>query len=700
MGSFPTFKATSKTPQLSKKPMLRKTVFKTVEKRLQSTQSLLNCEAIKQKFNFKTTQSTIQLALSDFTSSDKRVCLNGWIESKPKKIGKKLIFGKLRDTNGDLIQIIDTDGIFLKNSNTEDCIQIEGFLKEKHLKNQDSGKKEYEISLEHLQVLNHANKTPSQLRELLNASSAQLTNSSSSISFPQEYRYLQLRTKKYQEIIKKRYQANKSVRSVLDQHGFTEIETPLLFKSTPEGAREFLVPTRSTEPVASSKDGKTANPLFYALPQSPQQYKQLLMASGVHRYFQIAKCFRDEDLRSDRQPEFTQVDMELSFANADQVMNVVSDVVLSTWKAVTGEHLCTIGPLSKKKIVKCANKDLTKMTYQEVMTKYGIDKPDMRFVDLDFVNLKEFGVSSYAHPKFPVFEVLVLRKAFVNNEELDKWKSLLTDSNEYNNRRPHFIPINSKKDSQEWFNHIPQINVENPTLLNKFLKLQEGDILLGCDRESDLLVFENPTPLGRARQLITSSEVGCKKYKTTDAPVGIWVVEFPLFTPVSKDVKTATATEPQLYPEYEPHKYSATHHPFTMCKPGHLAALLSDSSNVEVILKCKSLHYDLVVNGVELGGGSVRVHDPVLQKMIFTKFLNVHDDKLFKHLLDAFEMGCPPHAGFAIGFDRMCAMMLGLDSIRDVIAFPKSVTGQDLVVGSPTVCKKEQLQEYNIRANN
>ncbi|KAL6945029.1 hypothetical protein ACO0QE_002472 [Hanseniaspora vineae] len=684
--------------------MLRKTVSQTVVKRLQSLQSPINSEAIKQKFQFKNSQSTIQQALSKFTSSNGRVCLNGWIDNKPKKIGKKLIFGKFRDTNGDLIQIVDTDGIFLKNSNTEDCIQIEGFLKEKHSKTEISQTKEYEINLEHLQLLNRANKTPSQLKDLLDASSAEPKSSSISTSFPQEYRYLQLRTKKFQEIIKKRYLANKSVRSILDEHGFTEVETPLLFKSTPEGAREFLVPTRST---TTSGKTKPAQPLFYALPQSPQQYKQLLMASGVYRYFQIAKCFRDEDLRSDRQPEFTQIDMELSFANADQVMGVVSDVVLNTWKAVTGEHLGTIGPLSKKKIIKATNvgeasdskTGLTKMTYQEVMTKYGIDKPDMRFVDLEFVNLKEFGVSSYAHSKFPVFEVLVLRKAFTNDEELSKWKSLLNDANEYNNRKPHFVPIKTSKDSQEWFNHIPQISVENPTLVNKFLRLQEGDILLGCDRESDQLVFENPTPLGRARQLITSSEIGCKKFKAAKAPVGIWVVEFPLFTPIVKDADSASADKHHMYPEYEPHKYSATHHPFTMCKPEHLPLLLSETSTVEQILKCKSLHYDLVVNGVELGGGSVRVHDPVLQKTIFTKFLHVHDDKLFKHLLDAFEMGCPPHAGFAIGFDRMCAMMLGLDSIRDVIAFPKSVTGQDLVVGSPTACTEEQLREYNIQSS-
>ncbi|SCU84762.1 LADA_0D03642g1_1 [Lachancea dasiensis] len=623
-------------------------------------------DGVRQRFDFRETTLCINNLFHLDTST--KVILNGWIDKKPKKIGKNLIFGTLRDTKGDLIQLVDSDAL-LKSSNVEDVVQIEGSLRLKKSK-EDSSNRQLEIQLSSLRTLNSAGKKPSQSLDFKMQG-----------NYPPDLRYLQLRHPKYQGFLRKRHEIVRDVRELLNSFSFTEIETPILFKSTPEGAREFLVPTRTVQ---------NEKPAFYALPQSPQQYKQLLMASGVQRYYQIARCFRDEDLRSDRQPEFTQVDLEMAFASAKQVMDVVESIVTNSWdKHSSSGPLRTLGPGNK--IVQLTDAQrITKITYAEAMTLYGIDKPDLRFPALKIIDMSEFKAYGTEDKDFPVFEIMVLRNAFKDRNDYDEnWRSL-SDENQYKFRAPIVVPIDSKAMETKWFEkYMGVANFENPTLMNRYLNLKEGDIICGATRESTRTLFENPTPLGRLRQLVTQNKRGLELYKENHSDVGVWVVDFPLFSPVEKEL--VTAGKKHRFPSYKTGVYTSTHHPFTMVQLKDLPKLHTNP------LQCLGQHYDFVVNGTELGGGSARIHDPKLQDFIFKSILGIKEPaKLFGHLISAFESGTPPHAGFAIGFDRMCAMLCGTENIRDVIAFPKSVSGSDLVVGSPSNVPAEAVKEYNL----
>ncbi|KOG96210.1 aspartate--tRNA ligase MSD1 [Saccharomyces eubayanus] len=638
--------------------------------------SFPEASVIKKKFLFERNTSTVDQLKE--VSNGQKVVLNGWIEQKPKRIGKNLIFGLLRDCNGDTIQLVDNKSL-LKGFTLEDVIQAKGVLSLKRkLSNEEANK--YEVQLEDVVVLNASNKKPAQLQDF-----------KLSASYPPELRYLQLRSPKFQNFLKKRSSISKEVRNSFNNLNFTEIETPTLFKATPEGAREFLVPTRTKR-----SDGK---PSFYALDQSPQQYKQLLIAGGINKYYQMARCFRDEDLRADRQPEFTQVDMEMAFANSEDVMEVIEKVVPDVWckfsdkgGLLTLNNNCSLVPAKKDD----NTVSIFRMSYEQAMSEYGIDKPDLRAPDLKIVNLSEFNAFSHLNKMFPVFEVMILRNAFSNMEEYDNHWSFLTNENNYNYRIPIVLPIENDEQAQSnWFeNFLGIATFENPHLITKFLKLRKGDIICGCTREPNHSIFENPTPLGRLRQLVLQNEKGKNLYYSTDKDVASWIVDFPLFSPVTIEEKPVKM-EKFAYPEYEKDKLCSTHHPFTMVK-------LNDYEKLEKTPeKCLGQHYDFVVNGVELGGGSTRVHDPRLQNYIFESVLKIDNaQELFGHLLDAFDMGTPPHAGFAIGFDRMCAMICGTESIRDVIAFPKSITGADLVVKSPSVIPESVLEAYNIRYGN
>ncbi|AGO14061.1 AaceriAGR206Cp [[Ashbya] aceris (nom. inval.)] len=627
--------------------------------------TLPSYQDIQAKFTFSKQASSIEDVLS--SSAGRPAVINGWIDRKPKQVGKGLVFGSLRDTNGDKIQLVDSQAL-LKQSHVEDAVQVEGKLVQKRLK-EDAKTPEYEIQLTGLRTLNASNVKTAQMQEC-----------KVSESYPPEYRHLQLRLPAFQARMKMRHNASKAVRASLEKLGFMEVETPLLFKSTPEGAREFLVPTRH-------KQGK--DPLFYALPQSPQQYKQLLMAGGVQKYYQLARCFRDEDLRSDRQPEFTQVDLEMAFANGDDVMRVVESTVLNTWNEVAlSGKLHTLDKAFN--IVPCTpDTPVSRLTYHQVMTQYGIDKPDLRFKDLKIVDLSEFNVHGHTHKQFPVFEILILRNAFDSPDDFQKHWNHLNDPNEYNYRAPIVVPITDTKLESNWFeSFLPIANFENPKLVAKFFDLKQGDIVCGATRERTHELFENPTPLGRLRQLVIRSSRGKELYQSTDKDVACWVIDFPLFAP--EEASVAESRKPE-YPAYDAGRLCSMHHPFTMVR-------LQDYQKLsEKPLSCLGQHYDLVVNGVELGGGSTRVHDPVLQRYIFNHILKItNEDEVFGHLLEAFSMGTPPHAGFAIGFDRMVAMMCSRESIRDVIAFPKSVTGSDLLVRSPSVVPETTLAGYNI----
>lgn len=617
---------------------------------------------------FTLQKSTITINNIAGVVENAEVVLNGWIDKKPKKISKNLNFGLLRDHEGNTLQLVDTKSL-LKHAAVEDVVQARGHLSPK--KDSDSA---LELKLNSMTTLNRSNRKPSELQDFKETG-----------DYPPEYRFLQLRLHKYQAILKKRNSITKSVRDTLNDQGFIEIETPLLFKSTPEGAREFLVPSRKV-------DHNSKRPTFYALPQSPQQYKQLLIASGVNKYFQLARCFRDEDLRADRQPEFTQIDLEMAFSSANDVMQVVEKLLVPLWKQYSASNsLLTLN--SRGRLVSVDKEDpICHMTYKQAMTQYGIDKPDLRAPDLKIMDLTEFKARGYTNKDFPVFEILILRNAFDSKESLQQNASYFNNANNYNSRVPIIVPIEDEKDANNWFEKFMTLAAfENPKLISKFLKLKKGDIICGSTRQHSFSLFENPTPLGRLRQLVLDSDWGKERYQKTNKDVATWVVDFPLFSPKEKNTKEDKKYD---YPSYCTDAVTSTHHPFTMVK-------LSDYEKLQTNpLQCSGQHYDLVVSGVEVGGGSTRIHDAELQDYIFENILQIkNSDKLFGHLLRAFRMGTPPHAGFAVGFDRLCAMLCGTESIRDVIAFPKSITGSDLVVGCPTVVDEKTINMYNIRYN-
>lgn len=568
----------------------------------------------------------------------------------------------MRDVNGDTIQLVDSnEPSLIRSLKQESAIVVRGNIDEQV---KPDGTKSLDLQVKQVQILNESSIVGSQL------------TTGDTKEWPPQYRYLQLRQTEFQQRLQRRAKVMSVCRSILDSLNFTEIETPLLFKSTPEGAREFLVPTR--------KKG-----LMYALPQSPQQYKQLLMASGVHRYYQIAKCFRDEDLRADRQPEFTQLDLEMSFANKEDVQAVVQKVVKKVWKEVLDQRFYTFQADGKLRQIS-EDESFTELSYEDAISKFGIDKPDLRS------SLEIFDASLYAtsveNADFPVFEILVLKDGLKEDGLL----KAVSNTNQYSSRIPTVISINSEADLSSWHEKFEsRVKISDLNGLNQSLNLKVGDIVLASDRREKN--YENPTPLGKARQIAISQTLSKGLYVrdviegsdpiTDQNFVGTWVTDFPLFNPVELE-----SVDDTKYPTYVDGQFVSTHHPFTM-------ANLEDYDNLKCDpLQVRGQHYDLVVNGVELGGGSTRVHDVELQQYIFKEILKIpNPDILFGHLLTAFSTGCPPHAGLAIGFDRMTAMLSRTDSIRDVIAFPKTITGADPMIGSPSKSTPNQLKDYHIR---
>ncbi|GAV29997.1 hypothetical protein PMKS-003503 [Pichia membranifaciens] len=622
------------------------------------------------KFDFRHFTHTIGEVNSKYPELlDSNITLNGWIDGAPRKISKNLVFAKFRDFNDDFTQIVTKSEDLSKCLRTlkpEDALSVTGKICIKKQKKQ--GEREtWELSIEKFQILNHSNEKATQLDSLKETPS----------QFPPEYRYLQLRLPYYQKALKMRAQAARVARSVLDEMNFTEIETPLLFKSTPEGAKEFLVPTRKTG-------------FFYALPQSPQQYKQLLMASGFKGYYQVAKCFRDEDLRADRQPEFTQIDMEMSFAKSEDIQNVVQKLISKIWREVKGVPLYRVDWETEKLVEVKDGETFPRLDYETALSKFGIDKPDLRST-LTFRELSQYFDSVLKNDCFDVLEGCVLKGGLNVAKKLPKQ---LFDDTEYKDRKPYIFKIKNAEDLSSWVSKLP-VNLKKGTSLselNSYLELEVGDIVAIGDRAR--LTYENPTPLGRFRQLAIQyfptrwrreiSE-GSTPQKLEDIFVVSWLVEFPLFSPIELDSKN------DGYPAYDRTKYESTHHPFTMAKLNDYEYLASEP------LRVKGDHYDLVINGVEVGGGSRRVHDAELQKYIFSEILRIENHmQLFGHLIHALDSGCPPHSGLAIGFDRMCSMLVGSSNIRDVVAFPKTQTGSDPVVESPSEVPMKTLNLYGI----
>jgi aspartyl-tRNA synthetase len=495
--------------------------------------------------------------------------------------------------------------------------------------------------------------------------------------FGPEQRHLQLRTN--QELRRNiifRARALECATNYLKSLKWCEIETPILFKSTPEGAREFLVPTRQKG-------------LAYALPQSPQQYKQILMASGFSAYFQIARCFRDEDLRADRQPEFTQLDMEKAFANEADIMKVTENLLKTLWNDMLEQQL----------------ENFPQMTYQEAMSSYGSDKPDLRYTaTVSFRGRRYWYLYTYSQQIHTITEYLpadlIGKITSLQDPIIDAINIKISDDPKITRKfissfldspngkayldNPHGQPgIFVGDESQPMQGLGPlgrQYEMEGPPSL----AIEHGNLLVLQARPNAPL-SGGSTPLGNLRLALYKAAEAQGLLPKPDPNVFkfLWITDFPLFTP-NNDADPGQGGSAG---------FSATHHPFTAPKtPEDVELLLTDPSCVT------AAHYDIVVNGVELGGGSRRIHSAAVQEFVFRDILKMKPERIedFRHLLDVLASGCPPHAGIALGWDRLIAVMRGMESVRDVIAFPKSGRGEDGLVGSPNRVTGEQWGTYHL----
>ena len=458
-----------------------------------------------------------------------------------------------------------------------------------------------------------------------------------------QYRYLDLRRPEMARNLRTRSKVATATRIYFDEQGFLEIETPTLFKSTPEGAREFLSPSRLNP-------GK-----FYALPQSPQQFKQILMVGGIEKYFQLARCYRDEALRADRQPEFTQIDVEMSFIDREDIYNLVEGLLKRVWKLALDIEVPT---------------PFIRVSFQDALNRYGIDKPDTRFG----IELADF-TEEFRAAKFKVFSGAIAAggvvKAINAKGMADATQGQIETMTEYAKSFGAKGLAFIKVENGEWKSPIVKFfsEVEKAALSEK-LKIEEGDLVLFA-ADQWLAACEI---LGRIR--LYCADVLKSRGKLA-FPANrfdfLWVVDFPLLTF-----------------DREQNRWYSSHHPFTAPVAEDIPFLTSDPRKV------RGQHYDMVVNGVELGGGSIRIHQPELQRTVFEQVLQIPADVVqarFGYMLEAFRYGAPPHGGIALGFDRLIAILCGATSIRDVIAFPKTAKGTDLMTDSPAAVDPKQLRE-------
>lgn len=559
------------------------------------------------------------------------VVLSGWIQ-KTRELGG-MTFVDLRDRYGITQLVFNSE----KDKNLhqasaklgrEFVIRISGTVSERESKNKNIPTGDVEIEVKELEVLDAADVPPFTIEE----------KSDGGEELRMKYRYLDLRRSPLQRNLKLRHDLAQETRRYLDEQNFMEIETPFLIKSTPEGARDFVVPSRMNE-------GE-----FYALPQSPQTFKQLLMVSGYDRYFQIVKCFRDEDLRADRQPEFTQIDCEMAFVDRNDVMRTFEGLVKHLFRKVQGIEL----------------PDFTVMTYEEAMKKYGSDKPDIRF-GMEFVEMDEI-VKGKGFNVFDQSEIVVGIKAEGCGEYSRKQLDELTDfvkKPQVGGKGLVYVKCNEDetfKSSVDKF--YDQIELKKWA---EAFDAKPGDLLLvvSGDKTKSRSVL-NEVRLEMAKRLELKDS---KSFKP------LWVVDFPL-----------------LEWDEETQRYYAMHHPFTSPSADSMDMLDSDPGNANANA------YDMVINGVEIGGGSIRIHDAALQNKMF-KILGFSDEEAkeqFGFLMNAFHFGAPPHGGIAFGFDRLCAIFGGNDSIRDYIAFPKNNAGRDVMLDSPSHISKAQLDELGL----
>ena len=588
----------------------------------------------------KRTHHCSQLRKSDVGST---VCLTGWVDSVRDHGG--ILFVDLRDREG-LTQIVfDPENSALaaqfSSIKPESVIAVTGTVEARvgDTINTKLESGEIEVHATELAILNVSKTPPFPMDDSADKVGEDLRMT---------YRYLDLRRRSSLSVLRVRHETSKAIRNYMDENRFLEVETPMLFKSTPEGAREFLVPSRM-------------NPEhFYALPQSPQQYKQMLMVAGVERYYQLARCFRDEDLRADRQPEFTQLDIELSFIDREDMYALIEGLMKRVWKDVLKVDLTTPFP---------------RMSFHDAMNRYGVDKPDTRFG----MELQDCG-EIFKDSSFKVFAgtlqsggavkaINVKGLADITQGEL---RTLEDAAKSLGAKGLAFI----KAEGGEWKSPIIKFfSEEEKAALKEQLQVEDGDIVFFAASEWERAC----TILGRVR--LDAAQLLVKRGKLTIDPDSynfLWVIEFPLMS----------------YEEEED-RYVATHHPFTAPVPEDIDLLDSDPKAV------RGQHYDLVLNGVELGGGSIRIHQPGLQKKVFEEVLKIPADIVdsrFGYMLRAFEYGAPPHGGIAFGLDRMVAILTKKPSIRDVIAFPKNQKGQELMTGSPGTATEKQLRDLHIRS--
>lgn len=590
---------------------------------------------------------TVYSGLVDESFIGQTVTLYGWAHRRRDHGG--VIFIDLRDREG-LVQVVcdpDRPEVFATadKCRNEYCLKVVGLVRARPegTKNDNLISGGVEVLCQELEILNASVTPPFHLDDENLSETTRLT-----------YRVLDLRRPQMQKNLRLRYRAAMAFRKYLDRHGFIDIETPMLTRSTPEGARDYLVPSRV-------QDG-----CFFALPQSPQLFKQLLMMAGFDRYYQIVKCFRDEDLRADRQPEFTQVDIETSFLNMDEIRAIMEDLMRTVFKEVLDVELANPFPV---------------MQWDDAMAKYGSDKPDLR-VNLQLVEVTDIVADS----QFKVFsgvkslhngKVVALRvpgACTMPRSEIDAYTEFVKI---YGAKGLAYIKVNEAARGREGLQSPIVKNLSDDELDQIIARTgaKDGDVIFfGADKAK--IVWDS---LGALRLKIGHSEFGKSTGLFTPGWQPLWVVNFPMFE----------------YSE-EDQRWVSCHHPFTCPLDGHEDKLLTDPEH------CYAKAYDMVLNGWEVGGGSIRIHREEVQEKVFEalKIGKEEARQKFGFLLDALQFGAPPHGGIAFGLDRIATMMCGADSIRDVIAFPKTQRAQCLLTQAPAPVEEKQLRELHIRLRN
>jgi len=579
------------------------------------------------------------------------VTLTGWVHSRRDLGG--VIFIDVRDREGRTQAVFDpsdlTKELFAsaEGLRSESVVQVTGKVRQRPAGTDNSkiSTGEVEVLARELTVLNQAGVLPFPIDDPEQAAKV-------NEELRLKHRYLDLRRPEMARHLKLRSKAATATRVFMDEQGFLEVETPILFKSTPEGAREFLVPNR--------REAGT----FYALPQSPQQFKQILMVAGVERYYQLARCFRDEDQRADRQLEFTQVDIEMSFIEREDLYALVEGLLARVWKTALGLDV----PVPFKRL-----------TYQDALNRFGTDKPDTR-IGMELADFtEEFRAST-----FKVFSGTVATGGVVkalNAKGLacatqGQIETMTETAKSFGAKGLAFIKVEKGADGAtvEWKSPIVKFfSQSEKDALTRKLEIEEGDLILFAAGQ-----WLNACEiLGRIRLYCAEVlKAAGKLVIPADRFDFLWVVDFPL-----------------LSFDKEQNRWYSSHHPFTAPVAEDIPLLKSDPKKV------RGQHYDIVVNGVELGGGSIRIHQPDVQKTVFEEVLQIPPEETqlrFGYMLDAFQYGAPPHGGIALGFDRLIAILCGTPSIRDVIAFPKTAKGACLMTDSPSVVSARQLRDLHI----